>query len=144
MRSTLTSEQRKASYCQHLIKGREACDKQQKASDVAINSLLFNQFHVDGEHLEILKKNCNADGYLHVYNLPGNIMAVPSLLAMTHDNPLKYLHIRNNRCPLQICKEQRSKLHTLMKKENPLCLHTFLTYCAKGIINEGRRQENPE
>ena len=33
-------------------------------------------------------------------------------------------------CPLQACKEKkRSKVHTLIKKDKPLCLHTLLGYC---------------
>ena len=31
---------------------------------------------------------------------------------------------------MNICKEKKSKLHTLLKKEAPLCLHSVLGYCA--------------
>ena len=36
---------------------------------------------------------------------------------------------RNLECPLQGCREKnRSKVHTLIKKDKPLCLHTLLGY----------------
>lgn len=41
---------------------------------------------------------------------------------------MDYVHIRKQKCPLTSCKESKSKLHTLSKKETPICLHTVLIH----------------
>ena len=113
-------------YCQHLVKAKEAQATQERAKEISINMTKFSHLRLEAAHLQLLSDACYEDE-IKVFSLPGNNLAVPSLFAATHENPLSYIHIRNHRCPLQVCREKKSKLHTLMKKENPLCLHTLLS-----------------
>ena len=78
------------------------------------------------EDFQLLQSN-SVDGKIDVFVLPENIFVVPSFAPPTHDNPLRFIHIRNQKCPLTTCKEKKSKLRTLTKKEAPLCIHTVLT-----------------
>ena len=66
---------------------------------------------------------------LTVYKLPDRNLVVPLLGPITHECPLQFLHIRDFKCPLKKCKEARAKVHTLLKKEGPLCLHNLLAWC---------------
>ena len=120
-------------YCQHLVKAKEAQATQERAKEISINMTKFSHLRLEAAHLQLLSDACYEDE-IKVFSLPGNNVAVPALYSVTHENPLSYIHIRNNKCPLQICREKKSKLHSLMKKENPLCLHTLLsTMCEKDI-----------
>ena len=84
----------------------------------------------------MLKSACDDNQRISIYSLPGDNLVVPSLLDKTHENPLPVLHLSKKVCALNACKEKRSKLHTLMKKEAPLCLHTLLANCLEGYENQ--------
>ena len=96
------------------------------------------------EDFQLLQSN-SVDGKIDVFVLPENIFVVPSFAPPTHDNPLRFIHIRNQKCPLTTCKEKKSKLHTLTQKDNPLCIHTILTnyISGKGVSTPARSASNP-
>ena len=75
----------------------------------------------------------NYAGQISVYMLPGDNYVIPSLQAPNHECPLQMVHVRNLICPLGHCKQKKSKLHTLLKKETPLCLHTIICHAAEAI-----------
>ena len=81
------------------------------------------------EDFKVVEQNTN-DGRVEIAVLPGNIYVVPTFSPPSHDNPLQYVHIRDEKCPLEICKEKRSKLRLLLKKDPPLCIHTVLAALA--------------
>ena len=81
---------------------------------------------IKDEDFQILESN-SVSGKIDVFVLPENIFVVPSFAPPTHDNPLRFIHIKNQKCPLTTCREKKSKLHTLTKKQAPLCIHTVLT-----------------
>ena len=64
----------------------------------------FSHLKLEAVHLKVLSDACCEDE-IKVFSLPGNNLAVPSLFAATHENPLRYIHIRNHRCPLQVCRD---------------------------------------
>jgi hypothetical protein len=117
-------------YCDHLEKAAAAQTNNVKADEFKVKFEKLQSLKLEKNDLELLKASCSkTDGMVTLYSLPGNNMVVPSLHVKTHDNPLPFLHLRNRVCPLIVCKEKRSKLHTLQKKEGPLCLHTLLANC---------------
>ena len=67
-------------------------------------------------------------GKINIWALPDKVYIVPSFDTPGYESPLEYIHIRNEKCPLSKCKEKKSKLHSLEKKEQPLCLHTVLIH----------------
>ena len=72
-------------------------------------------------------KNQSADGEVHVFILPGGNLAVP-LLGIDKDQYMTdFVHIRDLKCNLARCvKQLKSKQHTLVVKNRPVCRHTLL------------------
>ena len=101
------------------------------ATELTLQMSGFAHLKLSSEHMNVLNEGSSDGTTIKVYSLPGNNIAVPSLFPTTHENPLSYLHIRNKKCPLQMCRETKSKLHTLLRKENPICLHTLLSTMAE-------------
>lgn len=98
-----------------------------KAEEINIEFEKIKKLRLDKDDLTMMRSASSSSGRLiRIYSLPGNNFAVPSLFDKTHENPLEFIHLRNLTCPLNVCKEKRSKLHTLMKKEGPICLHTLI------------------
>ena len=118
-------------YCQHIEKAVEAKSTGNHAKVLKIELSKFQHLNLNQEHINLLQNASDSQSYLQVYSLPGNNIVVPSLYERTHENPLKYLHIKNKTCSLNMCRDKRSKLHTLLKKENPLCLHVLLNDIAR-------------
>ena len=117
-------------YCNHLKQAESAKANNAKAEEFLVTKEKLKSLNLDKSDLATLKE-ASENGVIKLYILPDNNLAVPSLSVKSHENPLKYLHVRNLKCPLTKCQEKRSKLHTLIKKEGPICLHTLLGYCAQ-------------
>ena len=115
-------------YCDHLEKAEAAKETEAKADEINVQFKDIQKLKLEKEDLKWLKA-ARVDGMIKMYAVPGNNLVVPSLVERTHENPLEFLHLRNKKCPLGVCRENRSKLHTLLKKEGPLCLHTLLANC---------------
>ena len=59
--------------------------------------------------------------------ITGDNMAVPLMEDGNETNSPMFVHLRQLICPLEACKRKgRSKLHTLLTKAKPLCLHTIV------------------
>ena len=122
------------SYCDHLEAAADAIANDDKAEEFVIKKEKLDMLKLEKGDLEMLSR-ANVDGELKVYILPDNNLAVPSLYDRSHENPLDFLHIKNLKCPLSKCHDKRAKVHTLLKKEGPICLHTLLAYCVKDQLN---------
>ena len=96
---------------------------------------------VDAEDFKILGEN-STNGKISISILPEEIYVVPSFATPTHDNPLPYIHIRNQKCPLTTCKEKKSKLRVLIKKDAPPCIHTVLTHAISGKLKSTTQQRS--
>ena len=94
----------------------------------------LEKLKLDKDDLAVLQK-ATKNGSIKVYILPDNNLAVPSLGEKSHESPLDFIHIRNLKCPLNKCKELGSKLHTLLKKEGPICFHTLLGHCTQAQLS---------
>ena len=56
---------------------------------------------------------------------------VPLMIDASESTSPLFLHLRNIVCPLPSCRRKgRSKVHSLITKAQPLCLHTILAYVA--------------
>ena len=86
------------------------------------------------EDYKILEEN-SSGGKIDIYVLPENIYAVPSFSPPTHDSPLEYIHIHKEKCPITSCKEKKTKLHSLVKKEAPICIHTVLVHSSNATLD---------
>jgi hypothetical protein len=117
-------------YCKHLGDAQEAKNANEYAdrNDIKIEDL--RKVLKNPPDLKILQEASN-QGIISVFSLPGDNMVVPTCTLPTHEAPLNYIHIRNDKCPLGSCKEKKSKLHTLASKSQPLCLHTLLTHAVE-------------
>ena len=139
-RTTLTSEQKETLYCDHLILA-------DKARTAGIHA---EKKRVKIKHLEKLLKNRNdyeelvkvsSGGEINIWELPDGTYIVPSMFDITHESPVEFLHILNKQCLLSKCKEKKSKIHSLSKKDQPLCLHTFLIHAqAQGQTDQTSSQ----
>ena len=128
--TTLTTEQKNTNYCDHLIQA----DKVLKCKEYAEPSILDLddlKKTMSDEDFAVLSTGCS-DGKLLIWKLPENVYVVPSFCELSHETPLSYIHIRDKKCPLATCKEKKSKLHTLTKKDQPLCNHTLLIHHSTG------------
>ena len=83
------------------------------------------------DDLKILAAAASSEGLIPVYVLPGDNLVVPSFSSPNHESPLQLIHVRSNKCPLGSCKEKKTKLHTLVAKERPVCLHTLLCHAVR-------------
>ena len=142
VRSLLSPAQKLTNYCDHLKAANDAYANGNEAEEIVITKERLEHLKLDESDLAILEK-VSVDGMLRVYVLPGNNLVVPSLYEKSHENPLEFLHIRNLQCPLRKCLDKRAKVHTLLKKEGPICLHTLLGYTIQDKIKttgEGSKQ----
>ena len=117
-------------YCNHLEEAQKAVTRGNYAAKQSVKLKKLRNILKD-EDFKILQTHSTNDK-IEVFVLPGNVYVVPSLAPPSHDNPLRFIHIRNQKCPLSTCKEKKSKLHTLTQKDNPLCIHTILTNYISG------------
>ena len=120
-------------YCEHLDKAHEAHVKNVKADEFQVTISKLKSLKLDESDIGIIEA-ASKNSSVTVYILHGTNIAVPSLFNKSHDNPLEFLHLRNLECPLNSCKERRSKLHTLMKKDRQLCLHSLLGHCVPSTL----------
>ena len=120
---SLDRGQRQTLYCPHLQAAQDALSAGRYAVGKSVKLSFLKEIIKD----ENIYKN-SSDSKINVSVLPDDIYVVPSFSAPTHDCPVDYVHIRKQKCPLTSCKESKSKLHTLSKKETPLCLHTILIH----------------
>ena len=79
---------------------------------------------------EVIKELTEASsaGKIDVWELPDKIFIVPSFSPPSHESPVEYIHVKDDNCPLSKCRQGKSKLHTLAKKEQPLCVHNILVH----------------
>ena len=117
-------------YCNHLEEAQKAVTRGNYAAKQSVKLKKLRNIFKD-EDFKILQTH-STNEKIEVFVLPGNVYVVPSLAPPSHDNPLRFIHIRNQKCPLSTCKEKKSKLHTLTQKDNPLCIHTILTNYISG------------
>ena len=115
-------------YCTHLKQAADAKANNVTAKEFLVTKEKIKSLKLDKDDLAVLGE-ASVNGLIPVYILPDNNLAVPALGDKSHENPLDYLHIRDLKCPLQKCREKRAKLHTLIHKEGPICLHTLLGTC---------------
>ena len=130
-RTTLTSEQKEALYCKHLVLADEArtagIHAEKKTVKIKrIKKLLKNK----NDREELVK--VSSGGKINIWKLPDGTYIVPSMTDLTHESPVEFIHISNENCSLSKCKEKKSKTHALTKKDQPLCLHTFLIHAQSG------------
>lgn len=130
-------------YCEHLQQAEEAKANNVKADEFQVKNTKLDSLNLDECDLRKLKA-ASKDGCVTTFILPGSNLAVPSLVERSHDNPLEFLHLKNLKCPLQKCKEKKSKLHTLMKKDGPICLHSLLGHCTQSSEPESVMGSKPD
>ena len=78
------------------------------------------------DHADLL--NVSSKGKISIWMLPDHTYVVPSMTDPSHESPVPFLHISKNKCTFSKCKEKSAKIHALTKKDQPLCLHTFLIH----------------
>lgn len=72
-------------------------------------------------------KDESSDNEVHVWLLPGGNIAVPLCGTEKGQSMTEFVHVRDLKCSLDICtKNIKSKKHTLVVKEVPVCQHTLL------------------
>ena len=135
------SDREKFNYCRHLKKVQIAKDTNAYAEEIQISKDKIISLNLDKIYLDMLSKVENQDGSITVYNLPNKYIAVPSLFDKSHENPLKFVHIQNFKCTLSKCQETKSKVRTLSKKDDPLCLHALLARCSSNVLQEDKNLE---
>ena len=112
-----------------------------QAEEVRIPMERLEKFNLDKKVLHSISAVLKDDSLL-VYKLPDSNIAVPLLGPITHENPVNVVHVRDYKCPLKKCNESRVRIHTLLKKQNPICLHTMLAWCASSGEYTASNPEN--
>lgn len=127
LNASLNAHQRETTnYCSHLKLAREAKAEKRYAEICSVNLEALAR-KISDEEIEKTLKNVAVEGEIAVYNLPGGNQAVPNIFVED-----SFVHIRQGSCPLDECKHKsRSKVHTLLSKAKPLCLHTILALMAE-------------
>ena len=128
--ANLSADQKETLYCTHLEQAQKALEVQDYADKKFVKIEDMEKLINKPDDLVILKAS-SSDGLIPVYVLPGNNHVVPSFSPPSYESPLQLIHIRNYKCPLGSCQEKRTKLHTLVAKKQPLCLHTLLCHSVK-------------
>ena len=127
IRTTLSTDQKNTLYCEHLVAAQTALVSREYADKKTVELATMRKLIKSDEVINELA-SISTSGQIDIWKLPDNIYVVPSFSPPSHESPTEYLHIRNDKCPLSKCKEGKSKLRTLIKKEEPLCVHTVLVH----------------
>ena len=114
-------------YCKHLELADEARTAGIHAEKKEVKMKHIKKLIKNESDCEELAK-VSSGGKIIIWKLPDQTYIVPSMAELTHESPVEFLHISNNKCPLSKCKEKKSKIHALSRKDQPLCLHTFLIH----------------
>ena len=140
LRTALNTEQKDSLYCPHLVEAQNALTNGEYADKKTLELETLKKL-VKGE--EIIKELTEASsaGKIDVWELPDKIFIVPSFAPPSHESPIEYIHVKNESCPLSKCKQIKSKLHTLTKKEQPLCIHTILVLSAVQVEGSSKGNE---
>ena len=82
----------------------------------------------------------SSDGEVHVYLLPGGNIAVPVLGLDKDQFMTDFVHIRDLKCSIDKCtKKSKSKQHTLVVKDEPICRHLLLAHLVECRTDESPR-----
>ena len=127
---SLNIEQRQTLYCTHLKAAQEALIQRRYAEVKKVKVRKIKKNIKNETDLKVFEE-FSSNGIINVFVIPGDVLVVPSFSSPTHDCPVDYIHIRNQKCPLARCKETKSKLRQLAKNEAPLCIHTILIHAIK-------------
>ena len=90
-------------------------------------------------------RNESSENEVHVFELPGNNIAVPLCGTEKGQTMVDFVHVRDLKCGLDICNKRKSKKHTLVVKEVPVCPHVLLgeyRYCKTVMIFNSSSDEN--
>ena len=81
----------------------------------------------------------SSDGEIHVYLLPGDNIVVP-LLGLDKDQFMTdFVHIRDLKCSIDKCtKKVKSKHHTLVVKDHPVCRHLLLAHLVESPADQAQ------
>ena len=84
----------------------------------------------------------SSDGEVHVFQLPGGNLAVP-LLGLEKDQFMTdFVHVRDLKCSLDRCmKKTKSKHHTLVVKDHPVCRHSLLGHLVENRTDKFSKKE---
>ena len=127
LRTNLSADQKNSIYCNHLEEALKAYEIQDYADKKFLKIEELEKVLKNPDDIITLKASAT-DGNIPVYLLPGNNHVVPSFCPPSHESPLQLIHVRNFKCALQSCQEKRSKLHSLVAKQPPTCLHSLLCH----------------
>ena len=83
---------------------------------------------IDG-NLENSLMDVSSDGEIVVYKLPGGNLAVPLLGIDKTKLMTDFVHLRDEKCTVESCLKEKTRLHTLMLKGVPVCRHLLLGMC---------------
>ena len=127
------------SHCDHLKHARKA-EAAQKFADQVVLDLDKILSKVSDSNLEHEIKMESSDGEVHVFQLPGGNLAVP-LLGLDKDQYMTdFVHVRDLKCSLQECtKKTRSRHHTLVVKDQPVCRHSLLGHLVENTAEKSSK-----
>ena len=131
----LSATKRSTLLCDHLKQAQAANEAKEFADKKFVDTKDLEKVLKNVKDLDIFS-SASSDGRIPVYILPGENHVVPSMSHKSYESPLQLIHLRRNKCPLLSCKEKRSKLHTLTKKDQYLCPHNLLCHLVKDLSSD--------
>ena len=116
--STLTPDQRKLPWCDHL---REGVNASIHATQVKIAIKTLSDLNLDKEILDLVKRNC-PDGQITLFVINKSTVATPTF---GMGLGFSLTHIKDLVCKVKNCKTVKTQ-HALAKRTNKICLHNLL------------------
>ena len=119
--STLTIDDRKSDWCQHLKEGQMATEM---ASQTVINLESLDDLNLDLEILNQVKSQ-SSNGLITCYEINSHTVVTPTFASMSVSGVIGLTHIKDLVCKLKDCKSLKTQ-HALAKRTEKICLHNLM------------------
>ena len=119
--STLTIDDRKSDWCEHLKEGQTATEM---ASQIVIKLESLNDLNLDLGILDQVKSQSN-NGLITCYEVNSHTVVTPTFASISVSGVIGLTHVKDLVCKLKDCKSLKTQ-HALAKRTEKICLHNLM------------------
>ena len=119
--STLTIEDRKTDWCEHLKEGQAATEM---ATKLVIKLESLKDLNLDLEILDQVKSQ-SSNGLITCYEVNSHTVVTPTFASISVNGVIGLTHVKDLVCKLKDCKSLKTQ-HALAKRTEKICLHNLM------------------
>jgi hypothetical protein len=119
--STLTVDDRKSDWCEHLKEGQTATEM---ASQIVIKLESLNDLNLDLGILDQVKSQ-SYNGLITCYEVNSHTVVTPTFNSISVSGVIGLTHVKDLVCKLKDCKSLKTQ-HALAKRTEKICLHNLM------------------